>query len=119
MVELGSVIARRELYVEGEPERTITVLMGQPQTMPELPGEYYCPLQVLGAGDESVRRAYGIDAFEAIQNGLMMLASVLYRQISRELGGRLRWRAAAGESLGFPMPESASDFDPRRDPPHR
>jgi hypothetical protein len=97
---VGEVIATRTLVLErdGEPPAAATVLLGKPQADG---GDYYCPYQIKGAGDEKVRSAYGIDAFQALQLALSILGVEL-EVLNKELGRRLRWECAGKDDFGFP-----------------
>jgi hypothetical protein len=57
-IELGNVIASRRLDLPDE-QGIITVLIGTPQQSAE--HDFIAPYRILGAGDEKIRFAAGID----------------------------------------------------------
>lgn len=62
-LELGVVIAERHLEYN-DPDsgmRSVQALLGSPVESVG-GGEWYCPWQILGIGNEKVRAAYGVDA---------------------------------------------------------
>ena len=76
---VGDVMATRKLQVLAEPEHEVLVKLGRPQPSPDGPqsGEYFCRFQITGVGDERVRYAAGVDAFQAIE-----LAAVDWRLLA-------------------------------------
>ena len=99
---IGEVIAERRLSVAGNPSVNIVVRMGKPQPLPEALGnDQFCPIQIIGVGDERVRYAAGIDAFQAIQLGMRSIAVNLL-VIKRDYGLDLRWEGDEHGDLGFP-----------------
>jgi hypothetical protein len=99
-VDLGHVIAERQLQYD-HPEhgpRIVRVLLGTPS---ESPGgvDWYCPWQVVGIGDEQVRAAYGIDAFQWLQLVMKTIGATLYAQTDQ--GSRLSW-IDGSTGFGFP-----------------
>ena len=100
---VGDVIAVRRLFLANEPSRKITVLMGKPQPLPDALGEdHYCPIQITGLGNEKVRYAAGVDAFQAIELAFRMIGVEL-GVLNRNNGGRLRWEYDEEVGLGFPQ----------------
>lgn len=99
---IGEIIAVRELYLTNQeaPKRTLRVLVGTPQPLPD-GGGYYCPFQILGAGSERVKYAAGIDAVQALQLVMVMIGASL-EFLNRELGGSLRWEGSSEGEFGFP-----------------
>jgi len=114
---MGEVIAEREYEGRdasgGEPHRVL-LRIGKPRPAPRLGGDWVCPVQVLGIGDDEVREAGGIDAVQALQLGMAM-AGVILTYPPRGVTVTL-W----GESdLGLPLPDSnaaAFDFSDDADP---
>src|SRR4026208_821544 len=77
-VELGPVIAERQLRVAGRPESDVRVRLGTPRPFPDAPyGDYYCPYQIVGVGSEKVRWAGGVDAIQALELALHILPTEL------------------------------------------
>lgn len=111
--ELGQVIAERKLSIKGDPSAQVRVLMGAPQRKAESNSEYYvCPVQILGFGDERVRGAHGVDAFQALKLGMELIGVELYVKLNKKCNGKLRWNDE--EDLAFPLPESVAEFGPGR-----
>jgi hypothetical protein len=104
--EIRDVIAERRLYLEGQPNKPIRVVLGRPQKAPGASeGDLVlCPYQIIGIGDEKVRSAAAIDAVEALQFAMGMIGSELYFKLNRQHGGKLRWEAGKDGDLGFPVP---------------
>ena len=99
---VGEVIATRSLLLlrDGTAKAEVTVVLGKPQAGQDQQ-EFYCPYQIRGAGDEKVRAAHGVDAFQALQLALSILAVEL-DVLNKELGGRLRWECDDEGGFGFP-----------------
>ena len=109
MENVGEVIATRELSLDGK--RTVTVLIGKPQQLPD--GEdWYCPHQKVGIGSGTVKCAIGIDPVQALALALSMVGAELYCSAEYE-AGRLRWDCGRVEGdLGFPVPPNIQDVLP-------
>ncbi|HEY0026083.1 MAG TPA: hypothetical protein VGB24_24545 [Longimicrobium sp.] len=69
------VIAERELEMAGEHPRRVVVRMSVPVRVAD--GEWGCPFQIRGAGDERVRTAYGVDGVQALQLCMEMIRADL------------------------------------------
>jgi hypothetical protein len=78
--------------------------MGKPQPFPDSKesDDTYCPYQITGAGDQRVRYAAGVDAFQAIELALKMIGADL-SNLNRGLNGRLCWECDQSGGLGFPV----------------
>ncbi len=59
---LGLVIAHRT-YWRGR--QRVVAKIGQPQKAED--GHWFCPYQIVGLGNDKVRRAPGVDSFQALQ----------------------------------------------------
>jgi hypothetical protein len=93
---LGKVIAKGELTVSGRGwSRKVTLLIGKPRKTPGQQ-EYYCPYQIRGMGTDRIKRAYGIDSFQALQLTIRALAAEL-EKLGRDAGGRLHWLGEADD----------------------
>ncbi|HEY0016553.1 MAG TPA: hypothetical protein VGC13_09555 [Longimicrobium sp.] len=68
---LGDVIAERELEVDGAAGAVVRI--GRPTPDPAEGGDWRCPFQIVGLGDEAVHEAFGIDAVQALQLCLQMI----------------------------------------------
>lgn len=104
MDNIGTVIATRNLTIVGD-DRQIVIRLGMPQRFPES-ADYYVPFEVTGIGSESVLCASGIDAFQAVQQVMLVIGAKL-RAVNEQCGGRLRWEGDESGDLGFPIPASA------------
>jgi hypothetical protein len=88
------VIAERELEKAGENAGRVVVRIGMPVRVAD--GEWGCPFQIRGAGDERVRTAYGVDGVQAL--------TLCMEMIRADLGAlqrlhQLTW--LGGDDLGF------------------
>jgi len=64
--ELGDVIAERQFHLLDRPGQKVSLVIGRPRPH-EGGGDWYCPYQVVGLGDEVVRHGIGVDALQALQ----------------------------------------------------
>jgi len=88
---MTDVIAVRRLSWEGEQNREVLVTIGKPAETPGVTGEFYCPIQTAGLGDDEICTAIiGIDEFQAIELALRYIVRRL-TDINAKNGGRLRW----------------------------
>ena len=97
---LEELIAERRLTLisnSGELQE-IVVRIGKPARSPDH-AEFACEYQIAGLGEGSVRRIYGVDAFQSLQLTLRFISNMLnhYRQESE---GRLYW-LEPGDDMGF------------------
>jgi hypothetical protein len=103
---VGDVIATRELFLANNRSHKIVVKMGKPQPLPDALGDdHYCPIQITGLGNEKVKYAAGVDAFQSLELGLKMIGIEL-AVLNREHNGQLRWECDEHGELGFPFPEA-------------
>ncbi len=107
---VGTVVASRELRLS--PSKTVTVLIGKPEKFPDS-DDYYCPYQILGLGNERVRRAGGMDAVQSLELTLKMIGTDLYTSKEYQ-AGELIWPGGKQGELGFPVPDILSDLAPRQ-----
>jgi hypothetical protein len=82
-VTLGRVIATRRFRLRGQSSTTIELRIGAPRTTDQ---DAYCPVQLVGLGDEKVRPIFGVDTVQALQLAVRYLEPLLL-----QYGGRLRW----------------------------
>jgi hypothetical protein len=98
LTDVGQVICTRILDLRDN--KRVIVKLGAPQEYPEPPDDYFCPYQIIGLGDERVRYAGGVDAFQALSLALKSIGAVLYSSTEAR-AGELSW---LGQSdLGFPQ----------------
>jgi hypothetical protein len=83
VVPLGRVIATRRFRLHRQPGTIVELRIGTPREMDQAA---YCPVQLVGLGDEKVRRIFGVDTFQALQLAFHYLEPMLL-----QYGGRLRW----------------------------
>jgi hypothetical protein len=89
---MTEVIAVRRFWWVDDPERQLLVSIGKPQETPGVTGEFYCPIQMNGFGDdEAVQAICGVDGFQAIELALRFIGYRLM-DINAKSGGRLRWQ---------------------------
>jgi hypothetical protein len=101
-MELGEVIAVRQLRFASARDREVLVRLGRPQQTPGA-ADFCCPYQILGLGSGNVRGMCGVDAFQALQLTIEFIGLELERLSSLE-GVCLHWDADDAGSLGFPKP---------------
>lgn len=90
-VPMTEVIAVRRLWWANEPEREVLVSIGKPEMTPGGEGEFYCPIQISGLGnDEFVQPIYGVDGVQAIELAIRFIGWRL-SDINAKSGRRLRW----------------------------
>lgn len=81
----GTVIAERVLQ-SSKLTTQVRVRIGSPQKTTS--GDFITPYQILGAGDEKVRFAAGLDSIQSLQLVLQMIgADIHYRLKSINFGG--------------------------------
>jgi hypothetical protein len=90
-VPMTEVIAVRRLSWDGDAKREVLVSIGKPAESPSGKGEFYCPIQTTGLGDDQfVTAIFGVDAFQAIELALQFTGWRL-AEINTRRGGHLRW----------------------------
>ena len=104
--DVGTVIATRELHIEGSAKVRITI--GTPREFPE-GDNFFCPFQILGIGNETVRYAGGVDAVQALVLSLQAIGAYLYTSAEFK-AGRLTYLGM--RNLGFPVPDNIRDLVP-------
>jgi hypothetical protein len=91
MYELGETVAERTIAaVTGDGVRhPVTIRVGKPcRGGPG--GQWYCPTQIVGIGDEAVRATYGVDGYQALQLSFVRLRAEI-ADSAREDGVDLVW----------------------------
>ena len=83
--------------------REILVRIGKPVSSPGR-ADYACEYQIAGLGEDSVRRIYGLDAFQSLQLTLRFISSML-NHCRKESDGRIYWNGP-GDDMGFVEVES-------------
>lgn len=96
--ELGIVAAERvlELQLDDGSTRPVTVRIGAAVRGPHPGGDWCCPFQILGFGDEQVRVIFGVDGVQAMQLTLQIISSFLGPNLG---AGRLTFLGS--DDLGF------------------
>jgi hypothetical protein len=82
---MTSVVARRTLDYrpDGGPSRKVRVDVGQPARA-SMGHDWYCPYRIVGLGKNGIRRAYGVDALQALILALASLSRELTEQGKNE-----------------------------------
>lgn len=99
---LTDVIAERALEARKPGSDSVTevrVRIGRPIPEPDSDGDWICPIQIVGLGDEEVANVYGIDAVQALLLALQKVGSDL--AAAGRSGVELSW--LEGPDLGFPL----------------
>jgi hypothetical protein len=98
---LGEVIAVRTLSFEevGTGPETVLVKLGMPRQFSDS-DDYYVPFQITGIGSEKIKYAGGVDAIQALQLAMKMIASYL-NMLNTQAGGGLKWEGDDTGDLGF------------------
>jgi hypothetical protein len=97
---VGKVLAERTLDLDANGERrTVKVLIGTPRRIPDS-GDFYCPYQLLGMSDETIRYTEGVDAAQAIYLAMEAVGTWL-ESTPEAKSGRLSWYGE--RALGFPV----------------
>ncbi len=106
---LDDVIAERRLSLISDTGevREIVVRIGKPGRSPDH-DDYACECQIAGLGEYSLKRIYGLDAFQSLQLALRFI-SILVNHHWEKAEGRLYWQEP-GNDMGFvevdPVPTS-------------
>ncbi len=108
--DVGDVIAERELEIEDG--RPVLVQIGKPQRDPDVGGDFYCPFQMTGIGNEKIRYACGVDTVQALVLTLNMIAAELYTS-DEARSGKLTWLGQ--RNLGIPVNHVIQDLIPEDD----
>jgi len=109
-VSMTEVIAVRRFWWDGEPDRHLLVSIGRPAQTADSKGEFYCPIQTTGFGNDTfVQPIFGVDAIQAIELAIRYVAWRMF-DISAKNGGRLRWEF--GDDGRLP-----AEWEPKLEPP--
>lgn len=88
-MELGDIVAERQIEgVAPDGSRLeVVIRFGAPRPDPlSSNGDWVCPHQIVGVGDEEVSAAYGVDSLQAL-----LLSVYAVRVKLAESGGTLDW----------------------------
>lgn len=90
--ELGDVVAQRRIEAFGADgtAQTVTLRLGKPFPDPLPGGDWCCPFQIDGLGDDSVDAAFGIDSLQALLLATWA-AQLQLTERARLLSVRLDW----------------------------
>ena len=91
LIEFESRIAERTMEIynnQGQVEQ-LNIYIGKPEPDPLPGGDFRCPVQFIGYGDEKVRYAYGIDSMQALTLAFKLIDARL--QNYRNNGFILKW----------------------------
>jgi Domain of unknown function (DUF6968) len=92
-----SPTAVRRYSVEGEPDRTIVLKIGQPIPPSYSKGDWCCPVLIEGLGDDEIKYAYGIDGIQALQQAMAYARKELHAS-----GLPITWLDNEPGELGLP-----------------
>jgi hypothetical protein len=67
----------RRFGVEGEPDRTIILKIGQPIAPGHPSGDWCCPVLIEGVGDEEIKYVEGVGGIQALQCAMTYARNVL------------------------------------------
>ncbi|HTD21961.1 MAG TPA: hypothetical protein VK738_04870 [Terriglobales bacterium] len=100
--DIGAAIATRRYFVVGDRhnETKIEILVGKPQPFPNA-SDFFCPVQLKGAGINKLSYAAGVDEVQALQLALKLIGAEL-DILNKEYQGTLRWIGNEDGDLGFP-----------------
>jgi hypothetical protein len=84
-VPLGRVIATRRFRLRRGSSTTVELRIGAPREMDQ---DAYCPVQLVGLGDEKVRPIFGVDTVQALELAVRYLEPLLL-----QYADRLRWES--------------------------
>jgi hypothetical protein len=94
-VRLGAVIAERALR-SSKVKREVHIKIGCPQKTPA--DDFIVPYQIVGAGDEEIRFAAGLDSIQALQLVFQMISADIH------LLDEYDFKWADADDSGFPVP---------------
>jgi hypothetical protein len=103
MTKYHAPAAIRQYGVEGEPDRTVTLKIGQPIAPGHPSGSWTCPVLIEGIGADEVKYAEGVDGIQALQSAMMHARNVLDAS-----GLPLTWLGQEPGDLGLYMPISST-----------
>ena len=96
--KLGNVIAERTLRFEGprKPDRVVRLRLGQPvrARRPKRGDPWWCPVEIRGLGNRSLRPIAGEDSVQAIGLAFEFVTHVLPIE-AEGAGGHLEWLGGA------------------------
>lgn len=96
------VFLEREFEVDGI-EGAAKLRIGKPQ--PKDQRTWYCKFQVIGIGDEKVRKVYGVDSVQALLGAIQAVKGLLEGYEKRDY--KITW--LGGNDLGLDVTKSAPD----------
>ena len=106
---VGEVLAEREYEatdINGGAPRKVVLRIGMPRPDPQPGGDWVCPVQVVGMGDDDVLEVPGVDAVQALHLAMAMAG---VRLTYPPKGTTITW--LGGPDLGLPLPGPAgADF---------
>ena len=83
---MGDVVAERtEAFGAGAAVREVTVRIGRPRRDPDPPGDWRCPVRLIGGDHDAVRWVHGVDSLQALALALR-LAEILLDDLRARLG---------------------------------
>lgn len=104
---VADLLVEREYEAQaaaGGPPRQVTLRIGRPR--PDRQGDWVCPVQVVGLGDDAVMNVNGVDAVQALFLA-MQIAGVKLTFPPR--GVTVTWMGM--RDVGLPLPAAAAGID--------
>lgn len=100
-ISIGEVIAERDFEARDEKgaRREVRLQIGIPRPDPKEGGDWYCPYQIVGFGDDKVSAAFGVDTVQALLSALQK-AGLELDFFQKAQNSKLTWRD--DEDLGLP-----------------
>ena len=92
-------IASREYRIKGRNEKVV-VSLGKPQKISQA-SDYYCPYKISISSQETVKKIFGVDGFQAIYLTFRIIDSEL-QNIVKNKSIELDWDGGPFGKLSFP-----------------
>lgn len=112
---LGELLAEREYEASdgrGGAPRTVVLRIGRPRPDTRPGGDWVCPFQIIGLGNDDVMAVGGVDAVQALHLAMAMAGA---RLAHPPRGTTITWLGEA--DLGLPLPSPAgADPDETEEP---
>jgi uncharacterized protein DUF6968 len=102
MAEIVDPVAVRELEAQSPDGASTPVFVrfGRPEPDPTPGGDWQCPFQIVGIGEDAVQFAFGVDAVQALQLAFVAVGARLFA--AQDPQRTITWLGMS--DLGFPEP---------------
>lgn len=108
LTTIGTVIAERTLDLA--PRSKVVVRIGKPRKF-RGDGNYFCLYEILWPGKRRISYCGGVDAIQALELAMSMIATDLY---TSPVAAKLTWLGR--RDLGFPILKAIRDLVPKDKP---